>query len=395
MALSRQTRMQVETRGLKMSLEVKESKKMTATLCASKASKVVGKHFTLNGQRMVTRGAAKSLKLSERNPKKVTLKSTGLTEKIKKLNSKPRDCHEPMDVDLDVFGQIPKIDVFPPGVSHVDEEDSQNLFMVSENVRDIYTYLRYLEKAQPVKEDSLKGCTVTPRMRAVLINWLMEVHLQFKLLQETLYLTVAIIDRFFSSSVVRIKRNRLQLLGVTAMFVASKYEEMYTPEIGDFVYISDNAWSKGDIRTMEIEVLKTLRFELGRPLSINFLRRNSKVGGVSTEHHNFAKLALKLALVEYTLAHIDPSNMAASALLIALFVVDGASSLDQVWSLNLSFYSGYTSEALKPVVRQLADVLLAAEKSNFQTVVNIHKHLMATLCTETCQRQLRKLSKVD
>lgn len=92
---------------------------------------------------------------------------------------------------------------------------------------------------------------------------------------------------------------------------------------GDFVYISDNAWSKGDIRTMEIEVLKTLRFELGRPLSINFLRRNSKVGGVSTEHHNFAKLALKLALVEYTLAHIDPSNMAASALLIALFVVDG------------------------------------------------------------------------
>lgn len=54
------------------------------------------------------------------------------------------------------YFQIPKIDVFPPGVSHVDEEDSQNLFMVSENVRDIYTYLRYLEKAQPVKEDSLK-----------------------------------------------------------------------------------------------------------------------------------------------------------------------------------------------------------------------------------------------
>jgi len=394
--------MQVESRGLKMSLDVRDkvTKKMTSTLRASKTSKVVGKSLGINGQRMVTRGAAKTLKLSERNPKIVTIKSTGLTEKIKKLHTKPRDCDEPMDVDLEVFGQIlPKVNIFPPGVSNLDEEDSQNLFMVSENVRDIYNYLRHLEKQQSVKEDSLKGCTVTPKMRAVLINWLMEVHQQFNLLQETLYLTVAIIDRFFSSAVARIKRNRLQLLGVTAMFVASKYEEMYTPEIGDFVYISDNACSKSDIRSMEIEILKTLRFELGRPLSINFLRRNSKVGGVSTEHHNFAKFALELALVEYALAHIHPSEMAASALLIALFVVDGASSVDQVWSLNLSFYSGYTYKALKPVVRQLAGVLLSSERSNFQTVVNKYKqrarHLMASLSTEPYQKQLQKLSKID
>ena len=73
---------------------------------------------------------------------------------------------------------------------------------------------------------------------------------------------------------------KLQLLGVTAMFVASKYEEMFAPEIGDFVYITDNAYTKKDIRRMECELLKTLDFNLGRPLPLHFLRRNSKAGEV-------------------------------------------------------------------------------------------------------------------
>ena len=66
------------------------------------------------------------------------------------------------------------------------------------------------------------------------------------------------------------------------MLIASKYEEMYAPEIADFVYITDNAYSKADIRRMECLILKTLDFNLGRPLPLHFLRRNSKAGEVST-----------------------------------------------------------------------------------------------------------------
>ena len=65
------------------------------------------------------------------------------------------------------------------------------------------------------------------------------------------------------------------------MLIASKYEEMYAPEIADFVYITDNAYSKADIRRMECLILKTLDFNLGRPLPLHFLRRNSKAGEVS------------------------------------------------------------------------------------------------------------------
>ena len=68
--------------------------------------------------------------------------------------------------------------------------------MVSENALQIVVYLKQLEKAQEIKENFLSSSLVTGKMRTVLINWLAEVHLQFKLMQETLYLTVSIVDRY-------------------------------------------------------------------------------------------------------------------------------------------------------------------------------------------------------
>lgn len=78
---------------------------------------------------------------------------------------------------------------------------------------------------------------VNEKMRAILIDWLVEVHLKFKLVPETLYLTVNLIDRYLEK--VEVMRDKLQLVGVTAMLIASKYEEIYAPEVQDFVYITD------------------------------------------------------------------------------------------------------------------------------------------------------------
>ena len=79
-------------------------------------------------------------------------------------------------------------------------------------------------------------------------------------------------------------RNKLQLVGVTAMLLASKYEEMFAPEVADFVYITDNAYTKADIREMERDILRTLNFSFGKPLCLHFLRRNSKAGQVWVYH---------------------------------------------------------------------------------------------------------------
>ncbi len=67
--------------------------------------------------------------------------------------------------------------------------------MCTENAQKIMVYIRQLETTQDIKQNFLSGSQISGKMRAVLINWLAEVHLQFKLLQETLYLTVGIIDR--------------------------------------------------------------------------------------------------------------------------------------------------------------------------------------------------------
>ncbi len=138
------------------------------------------------------------------------------------------------------------------------------------------------------------GYKIKPHMRTILIDWMVEVHSRFKLLQETLYLTVATMDRFLQVSYIVISlypissfyfsvkvepsvvRHDLQLVGLTSMFIASKFEEMYTPEIHDFVFMSDKAYTKKEILRMELRILKALDFNLGRPLPLHFLRRYTK-----------------------------------------------------------------------------------------------------------------------
>ena len=149
---------------------------------------------------------------------------------------------------------------------------------------------RHVENVQNVKEDYLAVQTeILPRMRAVLIDWLIGVHLQFHLLQETLYTTVAILDRYLQYDVKKISRSKLQLVGVASMLIAAKYEEIYAPEVKDFVYITDRAYTERDILKMEIRVLAVLNFNLGRPLPLHFLRRASKAGGVEAATHTLAK----------------------------------------------------------------------------------------------------------
>lgn len=79
-------------------------------------------------------------------------------------------------------------------------------------------------------------------MRAILIDWLVDVHLKFKLSPETLFLSVNLIDRFIEGR--RVAKEELQLVGSTAMFLACKIEEIYPPELADFVFICDNLYTK-------------------------------------------------------------------------------------------------------------------------------------------------------
>nr|XP_040053974.1 G2/mitotic-specific cyclin-B1 isoform X1 [Gasterosteus aculeatus aculeatus] len=232
-------------------------------------------------------------------------------------------------------------------VRDVDADDYDNPMLCSEYVKDIYKYLRQLEVEQNVKPAYLQGQEVTGNMRAILIDWLVQVSLKFRLLQETMYMTVGIIDRFLQEKPV--PKKQLQLVGVTAMFLASKYEEMYPPEISDFAYVTDRAYTTAQIRDMEMTILRVLKFQLGRPLPLQFLRRASKIHEVTAEQHTLAKYLLELTMVDYEMAHFPPSMVASASLALTLKILDAGD-----WDVTLQHYMDYTAESLIPVMSHIA-----------------------------------------
>ena len=137
-----------------------------------------------------------------------------------------------------------------------------------------------------------------------------------------MFSTISIVDRFLAVEGLTITRSKLQLVGVAAMFLASKVEEVYAPACSDFVYITDHAYTEDAIKQMEMKILQTLKFNLFEPLSLHFLRRYSKAGDVDVLQHSLAKFAIELALVEYELVPVPGSKLAASALCLSLMLLE-------------------------------------------------------------------------
>lgn len=120
--------------------------------------------------------------------------------------------------------------------------------VVVDYVDEIYTYLRDLEsKFRPKSGYMRKQRDINHGMRTILVDWLVEVAEEYKLNTHTLFIAVGYIDRFLSE--MSVQRGKLQLVGVTSMLLASKYEEIYPPAVDEFVYITDNTYSREQVST--------------------------------------------------------------------------------------------------------------------------------------------------
>ena len=185
---------------------------------------------------------------------------------------------------------------------------------------------------------------INEKMRAILIDWLIEVHFKFKLLPETLFITVNLIDRYLEVS--QVVRHKLQLLGVTAMWIACKYEEIYAPEIKDFVYITDNAYKQKDILDLEYEVLRTLEFNVTTPSSYRFLHRFAKLLRADQKTLNLAWYLIELPLIEYKMLKYKPSIISAAAIFVAFRMLKK--------EIKPSFaVTSYTEQQIKPCAKDL------------------------------------------
>jgi G2/mitotic-specific cyclin 3/4 len=148
-------------------------------------------------------------------------------------------------------------------------------------------------------------------MRSFLMDWLVQVHNRFCLLPETLFLTVNYIDRFLSNKVVSI--GKLQLVGATAILLASKYEEINCPSLQEIIYMVDGGYTTDEILKAERFMLTMLHFELGWPGPMSFLRRVSKADDYDLDTRTVAKYFLELTIMDERFVASPPSFLAAAA----------------------------------------------------------------------------------
>ncbi|KAI4965173.1 hypothetical protein ZWY2020_055284 [Hordeum vulgare] len=235
---------------------------------------------------------------------------------------------------------------------------------------DIYMHLREAETRKRPSTDFLETIQkdVNPSMRAILIDWLVEVAEEYRLVPDTLYLTVNYIDRYLSGN--EINRQRLQLLGVACMLIAAKYEEICAPQVEEFCYITDNTYFKDEVLDMEASVLNYLKFEMTAPTAKCFLRRFVRAAQVCDEdpplHLEFlANYVAELSLLEYSLLAYPPSLVAASAIFLSKFILQPAK---HPWNSTLAHYTQYKPSELCDCVKALHRLFSVGPGSNLPAI---------------------------
>jgi len=224
----------------------------------------------------------------------------------------------------------------------IDAPDTSDPQSVTEYVNEIFDYLMRKERENRVPSSFMSLQTdVNEKMRGILVDWLVEVHRMFKLLPETLFLSIYIIDRFLELE--RITRDQLQLLGITSMLISSKYEEIYAPECNDFVYISDGAYTKKQILEMENLILNKLKFRLTTPLALQFLRRYSKAAGSDYNVHSLCKYILETMLLDVNV-HIHPASLIAAG---SVYIARKMTGQKNLWNATLEHYTSYPEEEVR------------------------------------------------
>ncbi|XP_076728596.1 cyclin-A1 isoform X1 [Callospermophilus lateralis] len=211
---------------------------------------------------------------------------------------------------------------------HFQSEEASDLgtdvINVTEYAEEIHQYLREAEiRYRPKAHYMRKQPDITESMRTILVDWLVEVGEEYKLRSETLYLAVNFLDR--------------------------KYEEIYPPEVDEFVYITDDTYTKRQLLRMEHLLLKVLAFDLTVPTTNQFLLQYLRRQGVCVRTENLAKYVAELSLLEADpfLKYL-PSLIAAAAYCLANYIVNR-----HFWPETLAAFTGYSLSEIVPCLSEL------------------------------------------
>ncbi|XP_003737283.1 cyclin-A2 [Galendromus occidentalis] len=253
----------------------------------------------------------------------------------------------------------------------INEEMFDDEFFTEQYGDSHFAYMKELEvKLRARPEYMSRQRDISSTMRSVLVDWLVEVNEEYGMSDETLFLAVSFIDRFLS--VMSVVRSKLQLVGTAAMLVASKVEEIYPPELAQYVYVTDDTYTGSQIIRMEALLLNTLGFSLGAAHSLAFVRRLSVRAKVSRRVAHLAQYICELSLMTDSSLMYKPSEIAAGALLIAL---DQTNNSSHMWTDEVERFADIDKLTLKTVVNFLHKLLVAAPNSQHKATTEKYCHV--------------------
>lgn len=256
----------------------------------------------------------------------------------------------------------------PEGVIDFDAETGDDPQQHGEYAFQTFQYYKERESVFRVPSYISAQLEITEAMRAILVDWLVEVQESFELNHETLYTAVKMTDLYLSKKQVR--KEDLQLVGATACLIACKVDERIPPMVDDFLYVCDDAYSRDQLMRMERKMLMVVGYDLGYSLSYRFLRRYGRVCKVTMPVLTLARYILEFSLMEYSLNVETSESLVAAASLVLAFKMRSIEG----WVDTLKYYSGYSPLDLEPTVQTLVAMLKKPQKENLKTVRSKYSH---------------------
>ena len=260
----------------------------------------------------------------------------------------------------------------------------------------IHAHMRQLEVDMNVNVDYMPfQKNINAKMRAILVDWMLDVCKEYSFSLETFHLAVHYTDRFLSRNVVC--REKLQLVGATCLFTAQKYEEKVWQRIPEFVYMCADTYTTEEFCKMEGDILQTLEFKLQFPTSRCFydwyfadIMREYKDLTMDTHVtlYHLGHYYLCLALEDISINKWLPSAVASAAILLARIQInDGSSVFSTLWTQNMTDVTGYEVATVRAcavhlhglVRKQLTEKLLHAARDLFGTTAKLEVSAMETV----------------
>ena len=245
---------------------------------------------------------------------------------------------------------------------------------------DIFNYFKqeeskFLPKANYMKYQS----DINEKMREILFDWLIEVHKKYKLSDNTLYITGNLIDRFTERK-PELKRTKYQLLGVSALFIAGKYNDIYPPESKDYSYITDDAYTKKEVVEMEMEILKELNYTITFPTQYNFLEIYRKLLNMDDKTYHLSFYCIDICFINYNMIKYKPSFLAAASCLLSFRLLKIYDNWEEFENIT-----GYNINELYDCMVEITELI---EKQKYTKLKGVYKKFSTEKFSEVAKLKL-------